>query len=149
MRVEKEFEDFIKLLNKHDVRYLIVGAFAVSFHSRPRFTGDLPIFLDKYSANIKKLLHALDDFGFKSLDLSIEDFRNDTIIQLVHEPNRIDLLSCISGVEFSKAFDNRAEGKYGNETVWFISIDDLIANKKASDRLKDRSDLELLEKFKR
>ena len=148
MRVEKDFEDFLRSLNEHKTRYLIVGAFAVSFHARPRFTGDLDIFIDNSSDNIQSLLHALNDFGFESLGLTQEDFNEDNIIQLGYEPNRIDLLPGISGVKFNPAFNNRVKGEYGEETAWFISLDDLIKNKEASDRLKDRSDLELLQKFR-
>ncbi|MDX1637741.1 MAG: DUF6036 family nucleotidyltransferase [Balneolaceae bacterium] len=148
MRVEKDFEDFIKLLNEHEVRYLIVGAFAVSFHSRPRFTGDLDVYLDHYPENIETLLLALNDFGFESIGLSVKDFQEDNIIQLGYEPNRINLLTGISGVAFGDAFHSRVKGNYGDETAWFISLDDLIKNKKASDRLKDKSDLELLEQYR-
>lgn len=149
MKVEKDFEEFIALLNKHEVQYVIVGAFAVSFHAQPRFTGDIDFFIDNSSANIQSLLLALKEFGFESLNLAEKDFDEDSIIQLGYEPNRIDLITSISGVSFKKAYSNRVDGKYGDETAAFISLDDLIANKKASDRLKDKSDLELLEKFRK
>lgn len=148
MRVEKDFEEFIKLLNEHDVRYVIVGAFAISFHARPRFTGDIDFFISNSSKNIRSLLQALQEFGFKSLNLSEKDFDEDSIIQLGYEPNRIDLLTSISGVSFSEAFKNKVEGKYGDESTYFISFDDLVANKKASNRTKDKGDLELLEQFR-
>jgi len=149
MRVEKDFEQFIALLNKREVQYVIVGAFAVSFHAQPRFTGDIDFFIGNSSANIQSLLQTLNDFGFKSLNLSEKDFDEDSIIQLGYEPNRIDLLTSISGVSFKEAYTNRVESKYGDETTYFISLDDLIANKKTSDRLKDKSDLELLEEFRK
>ncbi len=149
MKVEKDFEEFIALLNKHEVQYVIVGAFAVSFHAQPRFTGDIDFFIDNSSANIQSLLLALKEFGFESLNLAEKDFDEDSIIQLGYEPNRIDLITSISGVSFKKAYSNRVDGKYGDEAAAFISLDDLIANKKASDRLKDKSDLELLEKFRK
>lgn len=148
MRVEKDFEEFIALLNEHDVQYVIVGAFAISFHARPRFTGDIDFFINNSSTNIRSLLEVLKNFGFESLNLSKEDFRSDSIIQLGNEPNRIDLLTSISGVDFKQAFSNKVEGKYGDEVTYFISLDDLIANKKAGNRLKDKSDLEMLEKFR-
>jgi hypothetical protein len=149
MRVEKDFEEFINLLNENDVKYLVIGAFAVSFHARPRFTGDIDFFVDSSSQNIENLLQTLEQFGFGSLDLSEKDFNRGSILQLGYEPNRIDVLTDISGVQFKTAWKNRVKGNYGNQTSYFISFDDLIANKKASNRLKDRSDLELLEKFKK
>lgn len=149
MKVEKDFEEFIALLNKHEVQYVIVGAFAVSFHAQPRFTGDIDFFIDNSSANIQSLLLALKEFGFESLNLAEKDFDEDSIIQLGYEPNRVDLITNISGVSFKKAYSNRVEGTYGNETAYFISLEDLITNKRASDRLKDKSDLELLEKFRK
>ncbi len=148
MRVEKDFEDFIRLLNENDVRYVIVGAFAIAFYARPRFTGDIDFFIDHSNSNIQALLQTISAFGFDSLDLSEKDFDEDTIVQLGYEPNRIDLLTSISGVNFRQAFDNKIKGKYGEEPAFFISLDDLIANKKVSDRMQDKSDLELLERFK-
>lgn len=149
MKVEKDFEEFIALLNKHEVQYVIVGAFAVSFHAQPRFTGDIDFFIGNTSANIQSLLLALKEFGFESLNLAEKDFDEDSIIQLGYEPNRIDLITNISGVSFKKAYSNKVKGTYGNETAYFISLEDLITNKRASDRLKDKSDLELLEKFRK
>lgn len=148
MRVEKDFEEFIKSLNENDVKFLIVGAFAVSYHARPRFTGDIDFFIDSSSQNIKNLLQAIEQFGFDSLDISEKDFGKDSIIQLGYEPNRIDLLTDISGVQFGPAWENRIKGYYGNQVSHYISLEDLIANKKASNRTKDKSDLELLEQFR-
>lgn len=148
MRVEKDFEEFIKLLNKNDVNFLIVGAFAVSYHARPRFTGDIDFFIGSSSQNIKNLLQAIEQFGFGSLDISEKDFGKDSILQLGYEPNRIDLLTDISGVQFGPAWENRVKGYYGNQISYYISLEDLIANKKASNRTKDKSDLELLEQFR-
>lgn len=149
MRVEKDFEDFINLLNDHDIRYVIVGAFAISFHARPQFTGDIDFFIDNSSENIHAILRVLKDFGFESLNLSEKDFDEDSILQLGYEPNRIDLLTDISGVDFKEAFKNRVQGKYGDASAYFISFEDLVTNKKASNRAKDKSDLELLKQFRK
>ena len=97
MRVEKHFEEFIESLNENDVRYLVVGAYALSLHARPRNTGDIDIFIDFTEDNIQNLLGAIDDFGFGSLNLSSDDFDEDSILELGYEPNRIDIMTSISG----------------------------------------------------
>jgi hypothetical protein len=148
MRVEKDFEEFIELLNKNEVKYVIVGAYAISFHGRPRNTGDIDFFISNSKGNIENLLTTLKEFGFDSLKLTVDDFGGDKMLQLGYEPNRIDILTDISGITFAKAWNNREKGIYGHQTTYFISLDDLIKNKKASNRNKDISDLELLEKLK-
>jgi len=149
MRLEKDYEEFIELLNEHDVRYLVVGAYAVSYYARPRNTGDIDFFIDNSSQNISNLLQVLKKFGFGNLDLTPRDFKgNDNIIQLGYEPVRIDIMTGISGVSFKQAYNNKEQGKLGDQPVYFISLSDLIANKKASDRTQDKADAELLEKYR-
>lgn len=148
MRLEKDYEEFIELLNEHDIQYLIVGAYAVSYYARPRNTGDIDFFISNSSKNITKLLRVLKEFGFTSLDLQIDDFQGeDNILQLGYEPVRIDIMTDISGVSFQEAYSNRQRDKLGDQVVNFISLNDLIRNKRASDRTKDKADAELLEKF--
>ena len=149
MRLEKDYEEFIELLNEHDVRYLVVGAYAVSYYARPRNTGDIDFFVDNSSDNISHLLKVLQNFGFGELDLTPDDFQgNDNIIQLGYEPVRIDIMTGISGVSFDHAYKNKVQGKLGQQSVYFISLQDLIVNKKASDRTQDKADAELLEKYR-
>ncbi len=149
MRVEKDFEEFIKLLNIHKAKYLIVGAYAVTFYSAPRNTGDIDIFIDSSKTNAIKISKALRDFGFESLGITIEDLmKDDIIIQLGIEPNRIDLITSLSGVKFEEAFKTKIKGQFGSQQVYFISFDNLIKNKSATGRTKDKADVELLLKFK-
>lgn len=148
MRVEKDFEEFIELLKKNEVKYVIIGAYAISFHGHPRNTGDIDFFISNARDNIEKLLTTLKEFGFESLNLTADDFSGDKILQLGYEPNRIDILTDISGITFTEAWNNREKGNYGHQTAYFISLDDLIKNKRASNRKKDISDLELLERLK-
>ena len=104
MKVEKDFEEFIKLLNSHKVKYLVVGAYALIFYTAPRNTGDIDFWLEASETNAQKILKVLADFGFKSMDLKEEDFINpDTIVQLGFSPNRIDLITGISGLTFSSS----------------------------------------------
>jgi hypothetical protein len=147
VRVEKDFEEFIELLAANKVKYVIVGAFAVAFHSRARNTGDIDFFVDHEPKNAKALLHALDDFGFESLDITEADLvKPDVVLQLGFEPNRIDIMTSISGVAFSQAFKNKIAGKFGKHRAYFISRNDLIKNKIAAGRLKDRADVEQLQR---
>lgn len=149
MKLEKDYEEFIELLNAHKVRYLIVGAYAVSFYARPRNTGDIDFFVGNTPQNVEKLLETIKEFGFAELELDYNDFKDeDTILQLGYEPVRIDIMTGISGVTFEKAYQNRKKAKLGSQEVSFISFDDLLKNKRASDRTKDKADAELLEEFR-
>lgn len=148
MRLEKDFEEFIGLLNKHRVRYLIVGAYAVSFYARPRYTGDIDFLIEGTPGNLKRLLACLKDFGFEELGLTKEDFEDpEMVVQLGYEPVRIDILSSLSGVETRKALRSRVRGKLGKESTWFISLVDLIQSKRATGRKQDEADVELLLKM--
>ena len=149
MKLEKDYEEFIELLNAHKVRYLIVGAYAVSFYARPRNTGDIDFFVGITPQNVENLLQAIKEFGFAELQLDYNDFKDeDTILQLGYEPVRIDIMTGISGVTFEKAYQNRNKAKLGSQEVSFISFGDLLKNKRASDRTKDKADAELLEEFR-
>lgn len=148
MRLEKDFEEFITLLNEHDVEYLIVGAYAVAYYARPRNTGDIDFFVNNADANITNLLMVLEDFGFGSLELDVDDFKDDDmVLQLGYEPIRIDIMTSISGITFNEAFSNKNKGELGDQVAYFISLVDLITNKRASDRTQDLADAELLERF--
>ncbi len=148
MRIEKDYEDLLRSLNENEVRYCIVGSFALAFHCKPRYTKDMDIFIEPSRSNARNLLRALDDFGVGSLGLSEEDFiQPGQIIQLGYEPVRVDLMTSIPGVDFSTVWKNRVMGKYGELEVPFISLLDLIASKKASGRAQDMADLEILQKL--
>jgi hypothetical protein len=148
MRVEEHFEEFIRLLNYHKVKYLVVGAYALIYYTYPRNTGDIDFFIDATPDNAEKLLSVLTEFGFENLDLKADDFiKPDSIIQLGLVPNRIDIITEISGITFNEAFQNKVQGKIGKQEVFFISPEDLLKNKKAANRTKDIADAELLEKY--
>lgn len=145
VETEKDYEEFLELLNKYNVRYCIIGAFALAFHARPRYTKDLDILIEAKTDNAKKLLVALSEFGFGSLNLSVEDFSTKgNIIQLGYEPVRIDIITSIEGMEFADIWQNRIQGPYGKQTVNFIDRQNLIRSKKLSNRAQDKADLELL-----
>lgn len=148
MRVERDFEEFIGLLNKHNVRYLIVGGYAFSFHAEPRFTNDIDFFVDSFDDNLERLMRVLDEFGFGNLGLTREDFlKSGQIIQLGVAPVRIDLMTSISGIDFAAAWESRITSSYGDVPAFIISKSDLIRNKMATGRKQDLSDIEKLQKI--
>lgn len=150
MKVEKNYEEFLSLLNKHSVKYCIIGAYAVAFYAKPRYTKDIDILVEPNKENAQKILRALEEFGFGELSISVDDLtREGNILQLGYEPLRIDLLTKLEGFQFPDIWQNRVTGDYGSEKVYFIGLDDLIKNKKISARPSDKIDIELLKKARR
>ena len=142
--LDPDFKEFAELLNAHRVDYLVVGGYALAAHGHPRYTGDIDFWLDRSAVNIERLLAALREFGFGSLDLKPEDFQPDTVIQLGQPPRRIDLLMGIDGVAFKDCFKRREVIDIQGLPLNFIGLDDFKANKRASGRNKDLADLEAL-----
>lgn len=150
MRFEKDFEDFLRSLNEHDVRYCIIGAFPVGFHGYPRYTKDIDILIDSSREDAEKVVKALRAFGIKSRDITEEDFLvPGRIIQLGYEPIRIDLLTPSKKGEFPRTWLRRVGGAYGGEKAPFIGLDDPIGLKKAAKRPQDILDVAMLLKRKR
>ena len=148
--MHKDFNEFLKLLNYHKVRYVIVGGYALGAHLIPRTTKDLDILVETTEKNIIKLLKALEDFGFGSLGLKIADFiEPNIIIQLGYEPVRIDVSTSLTGVEWNEIWANRTKGLFGKSRVpvFYIGIQQLIKNKKEVGRPMDLIDLKKLEKI--
>jgi hypothetical protein len=148
MRVEKDYEELLEFFNKHRVKYCIIGAYALAFYARPRYTKDMDIWVEPSLENAGRILVALREFGFGSLQLSEEDFtETGQIIQLGCEPVRVDLITSIEGMDFQEVWKNRSMGQFGQQQVPFIGLNDLVACKKTSDRSQDRADLELLQEL--
>lgn len=146
MDTQTDYKELLALFNKHDVRYLIVGGYALAFHGAPRFTGDLDLWVALGSGNAKRIVAALDEFGFGSLGLTEEDFqRPENVVQLGVQPVRIDLLTSISGVTWDQAYRNRIEGSYGDVPAFFIGIREFKANKKATGRRQDLADIDSID----
>lgn len=137
----------MKLLDEHSVRYLVVGGFAVAVHGIPRYTKDLDLWVECSVDNARRVLAALDAFGFGSLELSVEDFTTpDLVIQLGYEPNRIDLLTGLTGVTFAEAYPKRITSSIDGIEVSVIDRASLATNKRAFGRPQDLADVEGLEK---
>jgi hypothetical protein len=145
MNLEKDLREFIELLNALDVHYLVVGAFALAYHGHPRYTGDIDLFIERTAENADKLMQVIQKLGFGDLDLSVDDFlQEDQVIQLGISPNRIDLLTFLSGVSFQEAWTTREHGEIDGLNVPFISKEMFKRNKAASGRTRDLADLEQL-----
>ena len=142
MKLQQDLREFVALLNSHIVEFLVVGGHAVAFHGHPRFTGDIDFLLRPSVPNASRALDALHAFGFGDLSLSIDDFvKLGNVIQLGRPPNRIDLLTSISGVEFEDAWASRVHAELDGLPVCFLGWQSLIENKEASGRPKDLADV--------
>ncbi|MBI9052045.1 MAG: hypothetical protein JEZ00_21705 [Anaerolineaceae bacterium] len=142
----KDFSEFIESLNNNNVRYLVVGGYAVAFHGHPRYTKDLDVWIEITKANAKAIINSLDQFGMGSLGISENDFLEpDQIVQLGYPPNRIDIVTTASGVIFEDCYKNRDSVEINGLIVNFIDLENLKINKKASGRFQDLADLENLQ----
>lgn len=144
--LSKDFKEFIELLNKHKVRYLVVGGYAVAFHGHPRYTKDLDVWVERSPENADKVLEALEEFGFGALGLKTADFlENDQIIQLGYPPNRIDILTALKKVKFEDCYRARIDVEIQGLRINFIDLENLKQNKRATGRPQDLADVENLE----
>jgi hypothetical protein len=144
--LNQDFKEFIQSLNDNAVRYLLVGGYAVALHGYPRYTKDLDIWVDSTAENAARIIKALQQFGFGSLDLKKSDFTIlDQVVQLGYPPTRIDILTSLSGVEFSKCYPSRVVEEIDGVPVSFIDLENLKKNKKATGRHQDLADVENLE----
>jgi hypothetical protein len=144
-KLQTDLREFIELLNSQKVEYLVVGGHAVAFHGHPRFTGDIDFLIRATAENVERVLNVLASFGFGSLGITAGDLLEpNRIVQLGLPPNRIDVLTSISGVEFDAAWQSRVQAHIDDVPVAFLSKDDLLRNKRASGRQKDLADVEKL-----
>ena len=141
-----DFKEFIRLLNDNDVRYLVVGGYAVALHGYPRYTKDIDIWVWLDEGNANRIIKVLEQFGFGSLKLEVQDFLvPNQIIQLGYPPARIDLITSLAGVSFEECYALRVLVPIDDIVVNFIDLENLKKNKEASGRLQDLADLENLE----
>ena len=146
MTLSKDWREFLELLNSRGVDYVIVGAQSLAFHGRPRHTGDLDILVRPTPDNARLLLALLNQFGFEESRFTETDFlQSDQIIQLGRVPNRIDLLTSLTGVATDEAFDTKVSAIIDDIPVYVLGKDALIRNKRAVGRPQDLADLSALE----
>ena len=146
IHLSEDFKDFLKLLNSHKVRYLLVGGHAVGIHGYPRFTGDMDIWVASDADNASRLAIVVREFGFDLPEVEPELFRKThKVIRMGFPPDRIELLTTLSGVVFDDCYRLRHTVEISGIPVDVIGLSQLITNKKAAGRHKDWDDLEHLE----
>jgi hypothetical protein len=145
MAENPHYRELLQLLNEFQVEYLIVGGFAVMKYSEPRYTKDLDIWVHNSPQNSARVVAALKKFG---APLEHDGITEETFIekQLVYQigiaPVRIDILTEITGVRFPDAWRKRVASTFFGVPVHFISLDDLMANKRALGRDSDLKDMQ-------
>ena len=146
--LENDFRDFIELLNKFGVDYLVVGGLAVNSYGYSRNTGDMDVWIKNTPTNAGRMIEVIDEFGFGSLDLSVDDFLLESqVVQLGFPPVRIDIMQKLSGVDFDDAYLEKYIVNDGGININFIGINELIINKERTGRYKDLADAEALRKI--
>lgn len=142
----KDFRDLLRAFIDHEVRFLVVGAYALAVLGRPRATGDLYVWIESEADNAARAYEALHEFGAPLHGLTRADLSTPgTVFQIGLPPLRIDILTQITGVDFADAWPRREQGIFGDSPVPVIGREDFIRNKRALGRLKDLADAESLE----
>lgn len=141
MDTVQDFEDLLELLERHEVRYLIIGGLAFIYHAKPRYTKDMDLWIGPDPENVARANRALAEFGSPHL---LEPGRPDEVLQLGVAPNRIDLLQDPDGMEFDEAWSRRVTGRYGRATAYWIDLDGLIEIKSRIDDPRHQEDVRVL-----
>jgi len=145
MNIHQDFEELLRLLEENKVEYMIVGGYAVAYHGYPRFTKDIDVFFRVTDENTLRLRQALVSFGFQEADLPLEAFTTvGNVLTFGSVPSRVDLINAIDGITYDEASPNAIRGRYGSIEVSFIGLSDLLKNKNATPRAKDKGDVEEL-----
>jgi hypothetical protein len=142
-----DYKDMLQLFNKHDVKYLVIGAYAMGNYGYSRHTLDIDLWIEKSVENAKNIQKAFSEFPIP-YEITVDELNTDNfVLQIGLEPMRIDVLTDIDGVAFSEAWDNRTNNSLFAEEINFIGLHELIKNKTATNRPKDKYDVLELEKI--
>lgn len=145
INLEKDIIDFLELCNKHGIKYLVIGGYAVSIHGYPRSTKDIDVCIELSQVNALNMVQVIKDFGFGSLNLNEKDFlKKHFITQLGFPPLRIDILNDLDGVSFKEAWENKKIVKIENVPVNFIGYNELLIVKEKAGRPQDIADISKL-----
>lgn len=142
--LDQDYKEFIELLNAYQVRYMVVGGYAVAYHGHVRYTSDIDVWVEIAPDNAGRLVQVMQAFGFSSMYQEDDFLQPQTVIQLGVAPVRIDILSEIEGVGFAECFAHHETSVWDGVEVNFISLADLRRNKASTGRPKDLEDLRLL-----
>ncbi len=146
IRLAEDFRDLLRVFVAREVRFLVVGAYALAVLGRPRATGDLDVWINATPTNARRAFGALREFGAPLRELRVADLASPGVVfQIGLPPLRIDILTAIDGVEFARAWPRRLQADFDGVEVGVIGREDFLANKRATGRIKDRADAERLE----
>jgi len=147
----QDFKDILTLLKEKRAEFLVIGGHAVNFYSRMKLTEDLDIWVNPTPENAKIVFDVVNEFGYGSLDLSVEDFiKKDNVVQIGYKPIRIDFMTTIENMNFDDAYKKKRRGYlFGVNYVPYISFDDLVKNKRLAGRPKDKFDIWWLKKYQK
>src|SRR5262245_25744343 len=141
----QDFSEFLQSLNDHQVRYLLVGGYAVAYHGYPRSTADMDVWVAMELTNMQAMLAAIQAFGFPTQAIDPQTLlAPNNILRLGVAPLRIEVFSSIPGVDFDTCYARRVETVMAGVQVPVIDLSDLKQNKLASGRPKDINDLQNL-----
>ena len=145
IELHPDFKDFLRLLSSHNVKYLLVGGYAVGYHGYPRATGDMDIWIEMSKPNSKKIAATFRDFGMPNEAIPESLFlEKNKVIRMGVPPVRLEVITSASGVDFNECYSNREAIEIDGIPINFISLQDLKKNKHAAGRYKDLEDLEHL-----
>jgi hypothetical protein len=140
-----DFRDLLSALSDAEARFMVVGAYAVAVHGRPRATGDLDVWVEPSAENASRVMSALAAFGAPLMGLTEADLSaSGPGLHIGVPPRRIDILTSVSGLSFADAWPNRIQASFGGLQCPVIGLNDLITNKRASARPKDLADVDAL-----
>ena len=145
-QINEDLKELIRLFQSHGVEFLVVGAHALALYSRPRFTEDLDLFVNRTKDNTRRMRDALDEFGIHMSDASAAKFADDerSMIVLGKKPTQLDLLNFLDGLTFDEAWKRRVPGDLDDVKVDYLSLQDYVITKRASGRPRDLYDIESL-----
>jgi hypothetical protein len=146
MGANSDFVELFRTFNTAEVRFLVVGGYAVIFHTEPRYTKEIDIWIDPTPENAGRAYRALADFGAPLDGVTTADLTDQRMIyQIGVEPNRIDIIMGVPGIDFGPAFERSVATSYGGQPIRVLALDDLVTAKKAAGRARDLLDVESLE----
>lgn len=147
IQLNSDFKDLLRLFEEGEVRYMVVGGYAVSEHTEPRYTKDLDLWVDNETSNAQRLMQALREFGAPLRDVRLEDFLiPTTVYQIGLPPSRIDILMHLDGLDFGDCWERSKISIVEDLRVRFVSIADLVVNKEIAGRAIDLVDATNLRK---
>lgn len=148
-QLNQDFKELLQLFAEHSIEYLIAGGYAVIHHTQPRYTKDLDLWIKPSSDNARRLAVVFHEFGVPLVEVTLADFESEGLqFTIGIQPNAIDFLTSIPGLDFAEAWKNRAADDTLGFPTFYISLEDMITAKAAAGRLADLADIEELERAK-